>query len=100
MNPFAPHITEELWSRLGHSDLLCRQPWPSWDAKFLIESVIEYAVQVNGKLRSTFSIAADAPEASVLEAALADAKVRLAVDGKTIVKKIVVPKKIVNLVVK
>ena len=100
LNPFAPHITEELWSRLGHTDLLCKQAWPSWDEKFLIESVIEYAVQVNGKLRSTFSIAADAPETSVLEAALADAKVIVAVDGKTIVKKIVVPKKLVNLVVK
>jgi leucyl-tRNA synthetase len=100
LNPFAPHITEELWSRLGHDGLLCRQAWPSWDAKFLVESVIEYAVQVNGKLRSTFSIAADATEASVVEAALADAKVQAAVDGKTVVKRIVVPKKLVNLVVK
>jgi leucyl-tRNA synthetase len=100
LNPFAPHITEELWSKLGHSDLLCRQPWPAWDAKFLVESVIEYAVQANGKLRSTFSIAADATEAEVIAAALADPKVKLALDGKTVVKTIVVPKKLVNLVVK
>jgi leucyl-tRNA synthetase len=100
LNPFAPHITEELWSKLGHDDLLCRQAWPAWDAKFLIESTIEYAVQVNGKLRSTFSIAADAAEAAILDAALADAKVIAAIDGKTMVKKIVVPKKLVNLVVK
>jgi leucyl-tRNA synthetase len=100
LNPFAPHITEELWSRLGHADLLCRQTWPAWDAKFLVESVIEYAVQANGKLRSTFSIAADAPEADVIAAALADPKVKLALEGKTIVKTIVVPKKLVNLVVR
>ena len=100
LNPFAPHITEELWSMLGHKDLLCRQAWPTWDPKFLIESVIEYAVQVNGKLRSTFSIASDAAEAAILDAALADAKVKIAIDSKTIVKKIVVPKKLVNLVVK
>ncbi|HXT01751.1 MAG TPA: leucine--tRNA ligase [Elusimicrobiota bacterium] len=100
LNPFAPHVTEELWSMLGRKDLLCRQAWPAWDAKFLVESVIEYAVQVNGKLRSTFSIAAEAAEAAILEAALADAKVKVAVDNKTIVKKIVVPKKLVNLVVK
>ncbi len=100
LNPFAPHITEELWSRLGHDDLLCRQPWPSWDAKFLVASVIEYAVQANGKLRSTFSISAGASEAEVVAAALADPRVKLALDGKTVVKTIVVPNKLVNLVVK
>jgi leucyl-tRNA synthetase len=100
LNPFAPHLTEELWQRLGHADLLCRRPWPAWDPSRLVATEIEYAVQVNGKLRSTFSISADAPEAAVLDAALADAKVKAAVDGKTLVKKIVVPKKLVNLVVK
>ena len=100
LNPFAPHLTEELWSRLGRHELLCRQPWPTWDARYLVASVIEYAVQVNGKLRSTFSIAASAAEAAVKEAALADAKVKAALDGKTIVKAIVVPQKLVSLVVK
>ena len=100
LNPFAPHLTEELWSRLGHSDLLCRQPWPAWDPKFLVESTVEYAVQANGKLRSTFSISAGASEAEVVAAALADPKVKPALDGKTVVKTIFVPKKLVNLVVK
>jgi leucyl-tRNA synthetase len=100
LNPFAPHLTEELWQRLGRDGLLCRREWPGWDAGRLVASVVEYAVQVNGKLRSTFTIAADAPDAAVIEAALADAKVKAAVDGKTVVKKIVVPKKLVNLVVK
>jgi leucyl-tRNA synthetase len=100
LNPFAPHLTEELWEKLGHRDLLSRQAWPSWDAKYLVDSTVEYAVQVNGKLRATFSIAADAAEDAVKAAALADAKVRAAIDGKQVMKAIVVPKKLVNLVVK
>ncbi len=100
LNPFAPHLTEELWSKLGHHDLLCRQPWPTWDAKYLIDSTLEYPVQVNGKLRSTFTIAATATEDEIKAATLGDAKVKIAIDGKQIVKIIVVPKKLVNLVVK
>jgi len=100
LNPFAPHLSEELWSRLGHAEPLCRRPWPSWDEKNLVDSVVEYAVQVNGKLRATFTIAADAPQAAVQEAALAHEKVKTALNGKTVIKTIVVPKKLVNLVVK
>ncbi|OGR96521.1 MAG: leucine--tRNA ligase [Elusimicrobia bacterium RBG_16_66_12] len=100
LNPFAPHLTEELWSVLGRKELLCRRPWPAWDARYLVDSVIEYAVQVNGKLRATFSIAAGAAEAAVKEAALSNEKVKIALDGRTPFKTIVVPKKLVNLVVK
>jgi leucyl-tRNA synthetase len=100
LNPFAPHLSEELWEKLGHGDLLCRRPWPSWDAEHLADSTIEYPVQVNGKLRATFTIAADAAEAAVKDAALANEKVKAAVDGKQIVKIILIPKKLVNLVVK
>ena len=100
LDPFAPHMAEELWSVLGQKELLCRQPWPTWDAQYLVDSVDEYAVQVNGKLRSTFKIEAGATEEAVKAAALADSKVKAAIDGKTIVKIIVVPKKLVNLVVK
>jgi leucyl-tRNA synthetase len=100
LNPFAPHLTEELWERLGHKELLARQPWPLFDPKHLVDSVVEYAVQVNGKVRATFTIAADAAEAVIKEAALADAKVKAALEGKQVVKSIVVPKKLVNLVVK
>ena len=81
LNPFAPHLTEELWEKLGNKGLLCRQPWPSWDAKHLVEDVIEYPVQVNGKLRATFTIASDAADDAVKEAALANEKVKIAVDG-------------------
>jgi leucyl-tRNA synthetase len=100
LNPFAPHLTEELWEKLGHKDMLCRQVWPKWDAKYLVDTTIEYPVQVNGKLRATFTIAADADEAAVKEAALSHEKVKAAVDGKQIVKVILIPKKLVSLVVK
>lgn len=100
LNPFAPHLTEELWQKLGHDDLLCRRSWPKWDAKYLIDSTVEYAVQVNGKLRDTFTIAADASNETVQETAIGLVKVKAAIGDKIIVKKIVVPKKLVNLVVK
>ncbi|MBI5245844.1 MAG: leucine--tRNA ligase [Elusimicrobia bacterium] len=100
LNPFAPHLTEELWEKLGHEKLLCREPWPSWDPQFLIESVLEYPVQVNGKLRDTFKIAADAPDELVKETAVKLVKIQTAVGTQTIVKVILIPKKLVNLVVK
>ncbi|UPT76023.1 MAG: leucine--tRNA ligase [Elusimicrobiota bacterium] len=100
LNPFAPHLTEELWEKLGHKDLLCRQPWPAWDAKHLVESTLEYPVQVNGKLRDTFKIAADATDELVKETAVNLAKVKSAVGAQTVVKVILIPKKLVNLVVK
>ena len=100
LNPFAPHLTEELWQKLGHKDMLCRQPWPSWDAKFLVETVVEYAVQVNGKLRDTFKIEADASNDVVAETALQLVKVKSAIGAFTVIKRIVIPKKLVNLVVK
>ncbi len=100
LNPFAPHLTEELWEKLGHKDMLCRQTWPSWDAEHLVNALIEYPVQINGKLRATFMIAADTEEAGIKDAALAQEKVTAAVKGKQIVKIIFVPKKLINLVVK
>ncbi len=100
LNPFAPHQTEELWEQLGHKDMLCRKPWPDYDPKHLVDSVVEYAVQVNGKVRDTFKIAADASQDQAAEAALALDKVKAAIGSLTVVKKIVVPKKLVNLVVK
>jgi leucyl-tRNA synthetase len=100
LNPFAPHLTEELWEKLAHETLLCRQPWPSWDAKHLVESVLEYPVQVNGKLRDTFKIAADASDELVKETAIKLVKVQAAVGTQTIVKIILIPKKLVSLVVK
>ena len=100
LNPFAPHITEELWQQLGEEGLLSVAPWPTYDEAKTVESTVELAVQVNGKLKCTIKLAADADKQAAIDAALAEEKVQHAIEGKQIVKQIVVPGKIVNLVVK
>ncbi|HEX4486197.1 MAG TPA: class I tRNA ligase family protein, partial [Terriglobales bacterium] len=98
--PFAPYLTHELWEMLGQTDNLLKASWPKYDAALAKEDEIEIPVQVNGKLRSRVIVAADADEATLLTAALADEKVKAAIAGKEIVKKIVVPGKLVNIVVR
>ncbi|MFR8736446.1 MAG: leucine--tRNA ligase [Butyricicoccus sp.] len=100
LNPFAPHITEELWQQLGETGLLSVAPWPTYDEAKTVESTVELAVQVNGKLKCTIKLAADADKQTAIDTALAEEKVQHAIEGKQIVKQIVVPGKIVNLVVK
>ncbi len=100
LNPFAPHITEELWQQLGEEGLLSVAPWPTYDEAKTVESTVELAVQVNGKLKCTIKLAADADKQTAIDTALAEEKVQHAIEGKQIVKQIVVPGKIVNLVVK
>ena len=100
LNPFAPHITEELWQQLGETGLLSVAPWPAYDEAKTVESTVEMAVQVNGKLKGTIKLAADADKQAAIDAALAEEKVQHAIEGKQIVKQIVVPGKIVNLDVK
>ena len=100
LNPFAPHITEELWQQLGETGLLSVAPWPTYDEAKTVESTVELAVQVNGKLKGTIKLAADADKQTAIDTALAEEKVQHAIEGKQIVKQIVVPGKIVNLVVK
>jgi leucyl-tRNA synthetase len=102
--PFAPHLAEELWDKLHsafrvpHSALSYAQ-WPKFDASLLVESEIEIPVQVNGKLRDVIKVAATASQADLEAAARASEKIKAAIDGKTVRKVIVVPKKMVNLVV-
>ena len=98
--PFAPHIAEELWERLGHGESLAREPWPGYDESMVVEETAELAVQVNGKVRGRISAPADADEDTVIERALADPKVAEALEGKEVVKRVVVPGRLVNLVVK
>jgi leucyl-tRNA synthetase len=98
--PFAPYLAHELWEMLGETRNLLKAPWPKYDAELAKEEEIEIPVQINGKLRSRVVVSADATEENVLERALADEKVRAAIAGKQIVKKIYVPGKLVNLVVK
>ena len=100
LNPFAPHITEELWQQMGETGLLSVAPWPTYDEAKTVESMVELAVQVNGKLKCTIKLAVDADKQTAIDTALAEEKVQHAIEGKQIVKQIVVPGKIVNLVVK
>ncbi|HET9697013.1 MAG TPA: class I tRNA ligase family protein, partial [Terriglobales bacterium] len=98
--PFAPYLTHELWQKVGDGTELLRHPWPKFDPALAKEDEIEIAVQVNGKLRGRVTVAADTPEEQVKQAAFADPKVAAAMEGKQLVKAIVVPGKLVNIVVK
>ncbi len=98
--PFAPYLAHELWEMTGETGSLLKAAWPKYNAALAKEEEIEIPVQVNGKLRSRITVPADADEAFVLEHALADEKVKAACAGKQIMKKIYVPGKMMNLVVK
>jgi leucyl-tRNA synthetase len=98
LNPFAPHITSELWERLGLGGAITAQSWPSYDESCLVEDEIEIVLQVNGKLRDRITVALDATDAELEAAARANPKVQQALGGKTIRKVVVVPKKLVNVV--
>jgi leucyl-tRNA synthetase len=98
--PFAPYLAHELWEMLGETGSLLKTPWPQYDAALAKEEELEIPVQVNGKLRAVITVPADATEEFVLQQALANEKVKAAIAGKQLVKKIYVPGKMVNLVVK
>lgn len=100
LSPYAPHLAEELWQLLGGKESIAAESWPQWDESALTESSVELPVQVNGKIKSKINVATDADQETVMSVALADEKVKAAIDGKNIVKKIVVPGRLVNLVVK
>jgi len=98
--PFAPHLAEELWEKLGHQESLAREPWPSHDEAMIATETVELAVQVNGKVRGRVTVPADADEHRIIDAALGEQSVAAAVGEKKIIKRIVVPGRLVNLVVK
>ncbi len=98
--PFAPHIAEELWERLGRGNSLAYEPWPTFDAALCEDADIEIGVQVNGKARGVVRLAKDEPQESATKKALADARVSSFTDGKTIAKVIYVPGRILNFIVK
>jgi leucyl-tRNA synthetase len=100
LSPFAPHIGEELWQLLGHEKTLAYESWPAADPALVKDDVVEVPVQVNGKLRSRVTVAAGADSATTEAAARGDAKIAETLDGKTIVKVVVIPGKLVNFVVK
>jgi len=97
--PFAPHLAEELWQRLGGKGLISSEVWPAYDEKLLVESQIEYVVQINGKVRDRALLPADLSQAELEKAALASEKIQRLLEGKNPKKVIVVPKRLVNIVV-
>ena len=97
--PMCPHIAEELWHRLGHSESLVHGPFPEADEKYLVEDTQEYPIQVNGKVRSRMVVPASADRAELEKAALADEKIAALLEGKEPRKVIVVPGRLVNVVV-
>jgi leucyl-tRNA synthetase len=100
LSPFAPHIAEELWQLLGHATTLAYEPWPEADLQWLKEATIEVPVQVNGKLRGKVVAPTGADAATLESLARADSHVAAMLAGKTVVKVIVVPGRLVNFVVR
>ena len=104
LNPFAPHITEELWESLGFAaqtgKMCCQSTWPVCDESKTVSKTVEMAIQVNGKMKGTVTMPADSAEADVVAAALAVDKVKKATGGMQIVKTILVKNRLVNLIVK
>jgi len=98
--PFAPFVAAELWERLGETGVVFRTPWPEADAELARESEMEIPVQVNGKLVVVIKVPAESDSEAVKAAALDDEKVQSRIAGKTVVKVVAVPGKLVNLVVK
>ena len=99
LSPFAPHLSEELWERLGHAPSVANVTWPIFDPALCVDDVIEIAVQVNGKVRGRAELARDASEGAARDAAFADPNVTKFLDGKTVKKLVYVPGKILNFIV-
>lgn len=100
LSPFAPHIAEELWEILGHDQTLAYEPWPTYDEKYLVEDEVEVPVQINGKLKAKIMVPTAADKDAIQTAAETDDTIRGQLDGKNVVKVIVVPGRMVNFVVK
>ena len=100
LSPLAPHLAEELWQVLGHSSTLAYEPWPAFDESLIAESEFDVPVQVNGKLRGKIRVPVGADQAAIEAAARADSGVAGYLAGKTVVKVIYVPGRLLNFVVK
>ena len=98
--PFAPHIAEELWEALGEQGSVCDAAWPKWNEEYLVENTVKLGVAFNGKTRFEMAFAADADNQTIQEAVLADEKAAKYLEGKQIIKVIIVPKRMVNVVIK
>ncbi|MEA3286505.1 MAG: leucine--tRNA ligase [Candidatus Marinimicrobia bacterium] len=100
LNPFAPHIAEELWVRMGNTEQLVYSEWPVYDEKLLSRDLIKLAIQVNGKVRAQIEVEVDMPKEAVLELVYTQDAIKQHTEGKSIVKEIVIPNRIVNIVIR
>ena len=98
--PFAPHIAEELWEMLGQKGSVCDAQWPQWNEEYLVENQIKMGVQFNGKVRFEMQFAADADNQTIEQAVREDERTAKYVEGKQIVKIIIVPKRMINVVLR
>jgi leucyl-tRNA synthetase len=99
LSPMAPHISEELWQALGHPESIAYAPWPAYDPKYVQESTLDVAVQINGRVRGHVTVPAGATEKEMEQAAFADPKIKRLLEGHTIRKVIYVPGKLISIVV-
>ena len=100
MSPYAPHITEELWNLLGHKESITKAMWPTYNPAYTVENSFEYPISFNGKTRFTLELPLDLDNKQIEEAVLSNENTQRWIEGKQIVKMIIVPKKIVNVVIK
>ena len=100
LSPYTPHLAEELWVMFGHEPSISKEKWPEYDESKTIDDEIEIVVQVNGKVRAKMQLPRSASKDEMLSSAKANEKIQGWIDGKTVVKEIVVPGKLVNIVVK
>jgi len=97
--PLAPHLAEELWKALGHDGSLAYEPWPAFDERYTREDTVELPIQINGRLRSRLVASVSSTREELESAALADPRVRKHIEGGTVRKVIVVPRKLINIVI-
>ena len=98
--PFAPHIAEELWEMYGGEGSVCDAQWPKWDEQYLVENTVKLGVAFNGKTRLEMEFPADADNKTIEEAVLADERAKKYLEGFQVAKVIIVPKRMVNIVLK
>jgi leucyl-tRNA synthetase len=98
LSPVAPHLSEEIWGRLGHEESIAYQTWPVYEEEWLVEKEVEIVVQINGKVREKLTIAKDASKEEMEETAVNNEKIKEELEGKTVRKVIAVPGKLVNIV--
>ena len=100
LSPVAPHISEEIWSRLGHNDTITYETWPTYDEAKLVEDTVEIPEQINGKVRATVEIPVESTEEEVKNIVHENANIQTQLEGKNVVKEIYVKNKIYNIVVR